>query len=81
MAIFFICVIALFIGLLFTLMVMDSDPENDEPNRAYLPALETLYLGLKPEKKNEANVYLVCYALRRAIYAIVVVLMGDYPAL
>ena len=43
--------------------------------------LNTLYLSMSMRKKISSNIYLITYVLRRVIYAIVVVIMFDHPAL
>jgi hypothetical protein len=66
--------------MLFTLLVIDSDPVKSKDKLPH-PMLSTLYLSMNTAKKIPSNIYLITYVLRRAIFAIVVVLMGDYPAL
>ena len=43
--------------------------------------LNTLYLSMSTRKKIASNIYLITYVLRRAVYAIVVILLFDYPTL
>ena len=71
---------ALFVGMLFVLLVIESDPAK-EKQKLPQPSLNTLYLSMSTANKIPSNIYLITYFLRRAIYAIVVVLMGDHPAL
>ena len=66
--------------MLFVLLVINSNPAKDK-NKLPHPMLSTLYLSMSTAKKIPSNIYLITYVLRRAIYAILVVLMGNYPAL
>ena len=59
---------------------IESDPTND-PAQLPVPALNTLYLGMSNNKRTAGSLYLISYILRRAVFAVVVVLMQDYPAL
>ena len=43
--------------------------------------LNTLYLSMSMQKNFASNIYLITYVLRRAVYAIVVILLFDYPTL
>lgn len=43
--------------------------------------LHTLYLNMANKKRTYSNMYLISFMLRRAIFAVVAVLMQDYPAL
>ena len=43
--------------------------------------LNTLYLSMSTQKNFASNIYLITYVLRRAVYAIVVILLFDYPTL
>ena len=43
--------------------------------------LNTLYLSMSMQKNFASNIYLITYVLRRAVYAIVVIFLFDYPTL
>lgn len=79
-AVFFLIISALFIGLLFMMMVVDSDPEIEQ-NQPPQAAMTTVYLNMSNHNKSAANLFVIVYALRRAIYAVVFVLLENYPAL
>jgi len=69
----------LFILLLFLITAIESDVDRDEKE---LPTayLDSLYQGMSLKRRTPANIYLIAYLLRRALYAVVVVMMQAYPA-
>lgn len=42
-------------------------------------SLNTLYLGMRNSRRTAANLYLISYVLRRAIFAIIITMMMEYP--
>jgi len=69
----------LFLALLFLVLFIESDVERNK-NTLPLAALHTLYLSMENKRHNAANTFLIASTFRFAIFAIVVVLMPDYPA-
>lgn len=79
-SIFMLVICALFILLMFTITTIESDPERDQ-KEPHVVSLETLYLGMSIKRKSASNVYIIASTFRRAIYALVAIMMHDYPAL
>ena len=77
-AMFFTALTMLFIGMLFVLTAIESDPKRDT-KQATNVYLNTLYLGMSPKRRTAANIYLISFVLRRAVYALIVTLMDEYP--
>lgn len=42
-------------------------------------SLNTLYLGMRNSRRTAANIYLISYVLRRALFAITITMLMDYP--
>lgn len=59
-------------------MFVESDPERNE-NEPPLAALDTLYLSMDNKRRTAANTFLIASTFRFAIFAMVVVLMENYP--
>ena len=79
-AICFLAIMTLFVLLMFLVTAIESDPERD-PNSQPIASLHYIYLDMSNKRRTQANIYLIAYMLRRAVYAIVVIMMQDYPAL
>ena len=43
--------------------------------------LSTIYLNMSNNRRTASNIYLISYMLRRAIFAVIVILMDSYPYL
>ena len=78
-AMFFTALTMLFIGMLFVLTAIESDPKRDT-KQATNVYLNTLYLGMSPKRRTAANIYLISFVLRRAVYALIVTLMEQIMA-
>lgn len=79
-AVFMLVICSLSLLLLFFVTAMESNPELD-PSEPHIASIETLYLDMHVKRKSASNAYVLSYMLRRAVYALVVILMEDYPAL
>ena len=78
--IFLLAILTLFIMLMFLITAIESDPERD-PKLQPVATIHNLYLGMSNKRRTAANIYLVSFMLRRALYAVVVIMMKNYPAL
>lgn len=78
--IFMLIIMTLFILLMFLITSIESDPERD-PKQPPVASLHSLYLDMSDKRRTAANISIIAYLLRRALYAVVVILMTDYPAL
>lgn len=65
---------------MFFITAIESDVERDQ-NQPPMATLERLYLNMSNKRRTAANIYIITYMLRRAVFAIVVILMTSYPAL
>ena len=79
-SIFFLSLATVFISLLFILTAVESDPERDEKDPPMVQ-LSTIYLNMSNNRRTASNIYLISYMLRRAIFAVIVILMDSYPYL
>mmetsp|Transcript_5486 Transcript_5486/g.7332 ORF Transcript_5486/g.7332 Transcript_5486/m.7332 type:complete len:366 (-) Transcript_5486:1025-2122(-) len=77
-AIFFLVLIFLFLGLLFLMAVIESDIER-EPDELPVAALNTLYVGMDNRKRTAANMFIIASIFRYAIFAIVMVMLQEAP--
>ena len=88
-SVFFLVLLLLMTVLFIVMLIVDKEPNCDNNNdeeevkernwpKAYL---NTLYLNMAPTRRRAANVYLLSYMFRRALYAICIVIMQDYPSL
>ena len=78
--IFMLLILTLFILLMFLITAIESDPERD-PKLPPVATIHNLYLGMSNKRRTAANIYLIAFMLRRALYAVVVIMMKNYPAL
>ena len=77
-AIFYLVVILLFLGMLFLLTVIESDIERDKDE---LPTatLDCLYTGMDNRRRTPANILLIAQVFRAALFAIILVMLTDAP--
>lgn len=75
-AIFMLILCSLVTLLMFLVTAIESNPELDE-NEPHIASIETMYLGMSVKRKSASNAYVMAYLLRRAIYALVVILMDE----
>lgn len=79
-AIFMLTILTLLVLLFFFITAIESDVERDL-SQPPVASLDYVYLGMSNSRRTAANIYLVAYMLRRAVFAVVVILMTDQPAL
>lgn len=79
-SIFMLILCSLVTMLMFLVTAIESNPELS-PTEPHIASLETMYLGMNIKRKNASNTYVLAYLLRRAVYALVVIMMDEYPAL
>lgn len=79
-SIFMLVLCTLVTMLIFIITAFESSPDID-PKEPHIAHLETMYLDMKIQRKTASNTYILAYLLRRAVYALVVIMMNEYPAL
>ena len=77
-AVFFLVLLFIFLGLLTMTAVIESDVERD-PNELPLAALNTLYVGMDNNRRTGANMLIIAQIFRAAIFAVVMILLQDAP--
>ena len=77
-AVFYLVVILLFLGMLFLLTVIESDIERDKDE---LPTatLDCLYTGMDNRRRTPANIFLIAQVFRAALFAIIMVMFSEAP--
>lgn len=77
-AIFYLVIIFLFLGMLFLLTLIESDVERDK-NELPTAALDCLYTGMDNKRRTPANILLIAQVFRAVLFAIIMVMLQDAP--
>ena len=87
-SIFFLVLLSLITVLILVMLIVDKGTKSDNNDEEEIKErdwpkayLNTLYLNMAPTRRRAANVYLLSYIFKRALYAVCIVIMQDYPSL
>mgnify|MGYP007004898860 FL=1 len=78
-SIFFLALLSLLTVMITVMLVIDKSNADDV--EWPLASLNTLYLTMSPARRKAANLLLLTYVLRRALFASCIVMMQEYPTL
>lgn len=65
--------------ILILLYVGARESYKEDPDKTLSPAFSTVFLGLKWNGTPNSIFYVIYYMIRKMAYAIVAVLLQDYP--